>query len=241
MKKTISLFLALMMALSLMVISAGAADVPFNDIGDLSPNTQDNISYLYEQGVMNGTSEDTFSPDGYYTRAMFVTMLGRTAGIDPADYPGSPFKDVSAGNWAAPYIKWASENDIVNGVGNGNFNPNGIITLEQYCTIICRFMASVEASFECESTGDWPPLVYDLDDASSYARENVQYMVENNMTDFYRYDETDTAGVYVEPKHEMNREEIAVVFGDFHYVLTQNASVDWDFGYAQVSTWITFG
>ena len=242
MKKTISLFLALLMALSLMVISAGAEGyTPFTDIGGLDDYTQSNIEYLYVMEIMKGTSDTTFSPDALYTRAMFVTMLGRTEGIDPSDYPGTNFKDVSAGNWAAPYINWAAQNGIVNGVGDGKFNPNGIITMEQYCTIICRYMDAKALSFNCDSTGSWPPHVYDLDDASSYAKQYVQYMVENNMTDFYRLDESDTAGVYVEPKHEMDRAEIAFCYGDFYYILESGDSVDWDFGYAQVSTSMSFG
>ena len=242
MKKAISLFLALLMALSLMVLSAGAeGNVPFTDIGDLDDYIQDNIEYLYMMDIMKGTSDTTFSPDALYTRAMFVTMLGRTVGIDPADYPGSHFTDVSSSHWAAPYINWASENGIVNGVGDSKFNPNGVITLEQYCTIICRFMDSSVLSFDCQSTGSWPPLVYDLDDASSYARDYVQYMVENNMTDFYRMDENDTAGVFVEPKHQMDRAEIAFCYGDFYYILMSGDSVNWDFGYAQISTSMSFG
>ena len=46
------------------------------------------VRYVCANGFFNGTSATTFAPEGNMTRAMFVTVLGRMAGVDPADYPG---------------------------------------------------------------------------------------------------------------------------------------------------------
>ena len=49
------------------------------------------------------------------TRAMFVTVLGRLAGVDPDDYGNtSGFDDVKEG-WYSGYVAWAVENGIVKG------------------------------------------------------------------------------------------------------------------------------
>ena len=66
-------------------------------------------------------------------------------------------------------------------------------------------------------------------------------MVENNMTGFYRLDESDTAGVYVAPRHQMDRAEIAFCYGDICRALLLGEDIYWDFGYAQVSTSIEIG
>ncbi|MBR2717649.1 MAG: S-layer homology domain-containing protein [Oscillospiraceae bacterium] len=153
MKKLFSLLLTLALTASLLIIPAAAA-VPFTDIGTLDEYAQDNIEYLYNEGVMTGTSETTFSPDAYYTRAMFVTMLGRMSGVDPSEYTGSVFSDVPAGRWDSPYIAWAAEIGLVNGVGNGRFDPTGIITLEQYATIVDRFLGMLDVSIVYDATGD---------------------------------------------------------------------------------------
>ena len=219
MKKTISLFLALLMALSLMVISAGAEGyTPFTDIGGLDDYTQSNIEYLYVMEIMKGTSDTTFSPDALYTRAMFVTMLGRTEGIDPSDYPGTNFKDVSAGNWAAPYINWAAQKNIVNGVGNGKFNPGGIITEEQYCTIVCRYMESKGLDFPGAPV--WTPEIADMDEVSTWAKASVVNMVYYNLVGL-------TWDFQYLPKGELDRLTIAYYFMNLHKMLTTGEVPSW--------------
>ena len=93
-KRIISLLLVVSMVLSLLPVSAlaagtkdTAADSPFTDVkpGDWC---YDAVLYAKANGFFSGTSETTFSPNGTMTRGMFVTVLGRMAGIDPAKYGG---------------------------------------------------------------------------------------------------------------------------------------------------------
>lgn len=236
MKKLTSMLLAVLMALAIVAIPAGAEGVPFTDIGNLDAYTQDNIAYLYQQGIMNGTSETTFDPEVMYTRAMFVTMLGRTVDVDPADYPASAFSDVPAGRWDAPYIAWAAEQGIVNGVGDGKFNPTGIITTEQYATIVCRFLDRYEITL-CHSDLDgWPYAISDLDEAAPYARESIQRLVEAGILDFGWYEDTPTL-LYVNPKVELSREAIAYSYGDLHYIIFQGESLTYSVALGSFDTW----
>lgn len=238
MKKLIGLLLATSLA-ALLVVPAFAA-APFTDIGDLDDYTQDNINYLYEAGIMNGTSDTTFSPDSLYTRAMFVTMLGRMSGVDPADYPDSAFTDVPDGRWDTPYISWAADMGIVNGVGDGKFNPTGIITLEQYSAIIDRFLGTLDVTICYQADGDWPPHIYDLDEAGSWAQAAIEEQVKAGLLSF-TYTEGDTAGVYVHPKQELTRAWIAVYFGDLHYILDTDESVSGYTSYVDIITWAEWG
>lgn len=121
-KRIISLLLVVSMVLSLLPVSAlaagtkdTAADSPFTDVkpGDWC---YDAVLYAKANGFFSGTSETTFSPNGTMTRGMFVTVLGRMAGIDPAKYGGDTgFTDVPEGMYYAPYVKWAAQYGITGG------------------------------------------------------------------------------------------------------------------------------
>ena len=94
-------------------------------------------------GLFNGTSDTTFTPEGSMSRAMFVTVLGRVAGIDPAawamNYDGALFSDVNARAYYAPYVNWAARQGIVKGVGSGRFAPDQAVTREQIAALLQRY------------------------------------------------------------------------------------------------------
>ena len=244
-RKICAVFLSLVMLMTGTVMFVSALSVPFSDIWDLDEYTQNNIQYLYDEGIMNGTSATTFSPHDYYTRAMFVTMLGRMMGVNPSDYSYSPFWDVPAGRWDAPYIAWASQNGIVNGIGGGQFNPTGIITLEQYSAIICRFWRQAGFTINYYPNFDaWPPVVGNLYEASEYAQEDMKDLIDVGLISWqWRYADNSRSSiiVYIEPKKLLTRDWIAKWFGDFHYILNYDESVyvtiDSDAGY-EIETWI---
>ena len=104
----------------------------------------DDAAYVYANGLMSGTSAYRFSPDLSTTRAMIVTILWRIAG-EPAPKAENTFSDVAAGQWYTDAITWAAENDVVNGVGDGRFDPEGKITREQMATILFRYAGSLGA------------------------------------------------------------------------------------------------
>lgn len=100
----------------------------------------DAVSYVYQHGLMTGTSENHFSPDVTTSRAMIVTMLYRLEG-SPAVSGAAAFPDVAAGQWYADAVAWASANGIVTGYDNGNFGPEDTITREQLAVIFYRYAA----------------------------------------------------------------------------------------------------
>ena len=99
----------------------------------------DDVLYVFSLGLMTGTSTTTFSPQVSMTRGMVVTVLGRLAGIDIADYAGESFGDVDAEMYYAPYIKWAAEKGIVNGIGDNKFAPNADISRQDLTVILARY------------------------------------------------------------------------------------------------------
>lgn len=113
--------------------------LPFSDVAEGSWYA-DAVGYVYQHGLMTGTSEDRFSPDVTTSRAMIVTMLYRLEG-SPAVSGAAAFPDVSAGQWYADAVAWASANGIVTGYDNGNFGPDDTITREQLAVIFHRYAA----------------------------------------------------------------------------------------------------
>ena len=98
----------------------------------------DAVEYVTENGIMNGTAADTFSPNAPATRAMLVTVLYRLAG-SPDTGAAHGFTDLTRGAWYERAVAWAAENSIVDGVGSAQFAPNAHITREQLALILYRY------------------------------------------------------------------------------------------------------
>jgi 2',3'-cyclic-nucleotide 2'-phosphodiesterase (5'-nucleotidase family) len=85
-------------------------DNPFTDVDDK------NITFLYHAGVTRGTSATTFSPDGSFNRAEFVTMVGRAArDLFDAEIAGEHSFTDAIPDWAEEFVGFFFENEIVRG------------------------------------------------------------------------------------------------------------------------------
>jgi len=82
-KKPLWMLMALLMLLPSMFLGVFAVSV--SDFTDVSTSSwyYDSVSYVVEEGLYNGMSATTFGPKESMTRAMFITVLGRYAGVDP--------------------------------------------------------------------------------------------------------------------------------------------------------------
>ena len=100
---------------------------------------KEHILFAVSRGLFSGTSKTTFSPNTTLTRGMFVTALGRLAGIDPADYQNRKFTDVKANAYYAPYVNWAASKGIVGGTTSTTFAPDSNITREQMAVIMKNY------------------------------------------------------------------------------------------------------
>lgn len=147
---------------------------PENPFADVKSGSWYEAAVLYARanGFFDGTSATTFEPDGPMTRAMFVTVLGRMAGVEAADYAGATdFIDVAEGTWYAPFVKWAARYGITTGTGNGAFNPNGEITREEMAVFFVRYFETFDAMPKADTTVTTKPA--DLDEVSSWAQDAV--------------------------------------------------------------------
>ena len=98
----------------------------------------DEVKYVFDKGLMSGTSDTTFNPQSTTTRAMLVTILWRLEGEPVVNYAMS-FTDVPADKWYTEAVRWAAANKIVNGHDEKTFAPDGSITREQMATILYNY------------------------------------------------------------------------------------------------------
>ena len=97
------------------------------------------VLWAIEQGITEGTSYLTFSPNDSCTRAQIVTFLWRAKG-NPAVSGNAPFTDVAPDAYYATAVTWAEKNGITGGIGNGLFGSNNTCTRAQIVTFLYRAM-----------------------------------------------------------------------------------------------------
>lgn len=170
---------------------------------------EEHIGWVMEQELFNGVSDTSFAPDSSMTRGMFVTVLGRFAGIDPSQYTDlALYTDVPSGTYYAPYITWATRYGIANGTAAGVFSPDAPVTREQMATLMVRF-ASIYA-MDISPIADEPVDAFiDFDTVGSYAQSAVETMRQTGLLNGMRQDD----GTYrFMPLENATRAQCATIF-----------------------------
>lgn len=178
---------------------AAPVGLPFADVSG-SDWFYNDVRYVYEKGIMDGTGIDRFSPNAPLTRAMIVTILYRMAG-SPSVSGSSDFTDVAAGKWFAKAVAWAAANGIVNGYGSGLFGPNDPVTREQLAAILYRYavyggMTAVTLEENLGSFADTAQL-------SAYAIQAMNWAVGQGLIN--------GSGSNLVPKAQATRAQVAAI------------------------------
>ncbi|RIX50059.1 serine protease [Paenibacillus nanensis] len=113
-------------------------DVAFQDIGSSYAKAQ--IETLAHKFLVNGTSEQSFSPKNNVTRAEFAALLSRALGLTATRTGEAPFSDVKPADWFADDVAAVYEAGIVKGTGNNRFSPNEIITRQDLTVMLSNAM-----------------------------------------------------------------------------------------------------
>lgn len=138
MKKRLLTFL---LCAALMCASIPTAGAAFTDVSDDTVAIA--AATLQGLGVVNGTSETTFSPDTTLTRAQVCTMVVNAMGLKSQvnTYARKTlFSDVSPSSWYNGYVNLAYAQGVINGYGNGTFGPDDTVTYGQLATILLRML-----------------------------------------------------------------------------------------------------
>lgn len=179
-----------------------------NPFSDISENEwyYDGVKYVYENGIMNGTSSTTFSPDDTLTRAMAVTVLYRMEG-EPEMSDKQMFDDAPCGMWYTKAIAWAAHSGIVNGYGNGLFGTDDRLTREQIALILHRY-AKQSGYDMAEKENNDITSYKDFASISNYAVEAMQFAVNYGL---FEENKPNT----IDPSDYVTRAELATILYKF--------------------------
>ena len=176
---------------------------PFTDVSEKDWFYSD-VMFVYENGLMLGTSKALFSPHGTATRGMMATILWRMEG-SPAPKGKNSFTDVEAGKWYADAITWTAENGIFAGYGKDKFGPDDPITREQLAAIFYRY--ADYKGYDLTVKGNLDKFK-DADKITDYAKTAMQWAVGSGLM-------KGKSGNLLDPQGTATRAEIAAMLHRF--------------------------
>ena len=176
---------------------------PFTDVSEKDWFYGD-VMFVYENGLMLGTSKTLFSPHRTATRGMMATILWRMEG-SPAPKGKNSFTDVEAGKWYADAITWTAENSIFAGYGKDKFGPDDPITREQLAAIFYRY--TDYKGYDLTVKGNLDKFK-DADKITDYAKTAMQWAVGSGLV-------KGKSGNLLDPQGTATRAEIAAMLHRF--------------------------
>lgn len=156
------------------IISSGEKDCPSRSFRDLDTTKwyHEAIDTMLREGLMNGTGNGLFEPNGTLTRAMLVTILWRSEG-KPAASAQTSFTDVPAGAYYAEAVRWAAAKGVVKGVSSTEFGPSKNITRQELVTILWRLAA--KKGLNTSNAGLTVPEFADRSQIAAWAAEAMSW------------------------------------------------------------------
>lgn len=163
---------------------------------------------LADQGILNGTSATTFSPEASLTRGAFITMLARTAltagELSQYGTKGN-FKDVSTGHWANQAVNWGVEAGVIHGMGDGTFKPDQAVSRQDMAVMVTNFAKAMGYEMPTDEGGG---SFSDASSIASYAKASVTACQKAGVIDGYE------DGSF-RPNASASRAEAAVLYQRF--------------------------
>ncbi len=183
-----------------------------NDFSDVKRGDWFNkaVDYVIKKSLMNGTSNNTFSPRLKITRAMIVTVLYRLAG-EPAVSSRSTFSDIANNMWYSKPVTWSQANGVAKGYQDGSFKPNDSLTREQLVAMLYRY-----ANAKQYDVGAKTNLTSYSDSANitPYARDAMQWAVKNGVI-------KGTTATTLAPQGHATRAQLATIITRFNELFTK--------------------
>ena len=182
-------------------VSPSSSSLYFTDMNGYSAQAVAAVDYLYENRVVEGVSYDRFAPEQSIRRGDFALMLYRAFQFTAPSNVHAPFTDFSSGDYYARAIDTLWDLGIVNGVGEGRFNPNGTVTRQDAMLMVQRALQTTGWSMG----GGSGSLYYysDRDQVSGYASDAMAAVVQMGLLP--------TDGGYLNPKSPLVRVDMAQV------------------------------
>lgn len=146
-----------------------------------------------------------FSPNKPLTRGMIATILYRMANETDVSDLSNPFVDVTEGKWYAEAVKWAVENGIVSGYGNGKFGPEDNITRQDLAAVLFNYSNFI--GMKLNEIRDYQ-YFSDSDHIADYAKKSVELLYRAGIV-------VGRLGNKFDPRGQATRAEMAAMLHRF--------------------------
>lgn len=160
MKKLLALLFFSFIPLSFAETTDDGCEHPFVDVD--GHWAEEEICFLYNEGIVSGYSERNYSPDGFITRAEFLKISLLNLSYNVYAVQSASFTDVNPGDWYYQYVTFARSKGFVTGYSDGSFHPNSNITRAEAISMIMQISGIIdydtfgsEANFSDVSGNDW--------------------------------------------------------------------------------------
>ncbi|MBE6911917.1 MAG: hypothetical protein E7473_05275 [Ruminococcaceae bacterium] len=130
----------------------------------------DSINALADEGIIKGTTDNTYSPANNITRADFAILLVRAFELESDDTAN--FDDVADTDYFAEELAIARNTGIVNGIGDNKYAPRNTITRQDMMVIVYRAMQKLGTELKIADV-DYE----DFDSVADYAKEAVKALI----------------------------------------------------------------
>ena len=158
-----------------------AAGTTFTDVKTHANKTA--IEALAARQIINGMGNGTFAPNSNMTRAQFATITVKALGLTAK--ANNNFTDVKTADWFAPYVGTANTYGIVNGMGDGTFNPGGTITRQEAATMVARAakLCGMNTDYTTAAARDVLAQFGDYTKVADWARAPLAFCYDNGILD----------------------------------------------------------
>ena len=161
------------------------------------------VEYVFNNGLMNGTTATTFAPNVELNRAMMAAVLYNMEGGPACDKSGL-FSDVADGKWYTDAVNWAASNNIVSGMPDGTYAPNQALTREQMASVLYRY--AEYKGIDVSARADLSTFT-DGTTVSPWAQDVVQWAVAEKLMS--------GNGNELQPKGTASRAQVATVLMNY--------------------------
>lgn len=180
--------------------------LPFTDVAD-DAWYRPELVYAYENGLVNGTTANTFSPNAIVTRAQVVTVLYRMAGSPSASGMKCPFADNTAA-WSRDAITWAYNAGVANGFTDSRFAGSATVTREQLAAFLFRYADKVVSGGTLKAPLSYADSFRDASSVSAYAVPAMRWANVNGIIN-------GRAGGILDPAGSATRAEFTCMISRF--------------------------
>lgn len=201
-KKVQSILLTLALLLTVLPVSAMAADTNFEDV-PAGAWYAEAVEYVQGNNLMRGTSETAFSPNTDMSRAMVATVLWRMAGSESVQQ-SLTFTDVAPDAWYTDAVQWAVSQNIIEGHNALTFGTHDPVTREQLAALMYRYAQTQDS---VAAVGDRPTFA-DTAEISGWAVSAISWAQQNGVM-------SGKPGNLFDPKAGATRAQVATILMNY--------------------------